>query len=76
MAGFCGLGLRKLHGLRHTYAQERYKQLTGWECSHRGGLKYKQMSAGHKKIDRDARLTISNELGHDRIGDVAIYIGR
>jgi len=70
------LELRNLHGLRHTYAQDRYSQLTGWECSHRGGLKYKEMNAKQKAIDREARSTISKELGHDRIDNVAIYIGR
>lgn len=69
------LGLRNLHGLRHAYAQERYKQLTGWDCSHRGGLKYKQMSLEQKKVDREIRLVISKELGHNRIDNVAIYIG-
>lgn len=69
------LKLRNLHGLRHAYAQDRYHQLTGWVCSHRGGLKYKQMNAEQKKVDREVRLMISRELGHDRIDNVAVYIG-
>jgi len=69
------LELRGLHGLRHAYAQERYKQLTGRDCSHQGGMKYKQMDAEQKTLDRKARLIISNELGHNRIDNVAIYIG-
>ena len=30
-------GLHKLHGLRHAYAQERYKELTGWAAPAAGG---------------------------------------
>ncbi len=30
-------GLSKLHGLRHAYAQARYKELTGWACPAAGG---------------------------------------
>ena len=29
-------GLHKRHGLRHAYAQERYRELTGWNDA-RGG---------------------------------------
>jgi hypothetical protein len=25
-------GVRNLHGLRHAYAQQHYKELTGWEA--------------------------------------------
>ncbi|GAB3112559.1 hypothetical protein GCM10027217_41860 [Pseudomaricurvus hydrocarbonicus] len=30
-------GLSKLHGLRHAYAQERYRELTGWNAPANGG---------------------------------------
>ncbi len=30
-------GLSSMHGLRHAYAQDRYKELTGWECPASGG---------------------------------------
>ena len=30
-------GIGKAHGLRHAYAQQRYKELTGWECPVKGG---------------------------------------
>ncbi|MGH1484715.1 MAG: phage integrase N-terminal domain-containing protein [Cellvibrionaceae bacterium] len=69
-------GLRKLHGLRHQYAQNRYFQLTGWECSHRGGPMFKQLGHQQKQIDREARLILARELGHERLEVVAIYIGR
>jgi len=29
-------GLSKLHGLRHEYAQQRYRELTGVECPGHG----------------------------------------
>ena len=32
-------GLSSMHGLRHAYAQERYEELTGWECPASGGPK-------------------------------------
>ena len=30
-------GLSSMHGLRHAYAQERYEELTGWQCPATGG---------------------------------------
>ncbi len=69
------VGLRKLHGLRHRYAQRRYRELTGWDSPHQDGPKRKDLSSYEKKLDHEARLTISRELGHNRIEIVAIYIG-
>lgn len=68
-------GLRKLHGLRHHYAQVRYRELTGWECPHQGGPKRRSLNLMQKQLDRRARLIISNEVGHKRISIVANYIG-
>lgn len=68
-------GLSKLHGVRHQYAQQRYKALTGWECPHRGGPHRKELTPEQKLVDIRARITISNELGHNRIEIVANYIG-
>ena len=62
-------GLKNCHGLRHHYAQERYKALTGWECPARGG------EVLDKAVDFDARLTIAKELGHGRIDVTATYLG-
>lgn len=70
------LGLSRLHGLRHAYAQDRYKELTGWECPARGGPTNKQLDPEQKEADRSARLTISNELGHNRENITAVYLGR
>ena len=42
-------GLRNLHGLRHAYAQTRYRELTGWESPINGGKKRAWMSEREKK---------------------------
>lgn len=69
-------GMNKLHGLRHEYAQVRYRELTGWEAPTKGGSTSKQLSSEQKKIDHEARMRISNELGHGREAITAIYLGR
>ena len=67
-------GLHKMHGLRHAYAQERYKELTGWAAPAAGG-KTGKSSIEEKAADLDARLTISRELGHGRTQIASVYIG-
>ena len=69
-------GICNVHGLRHHYAQTRYKQLTGRECPALGGLTSKQLSAEQKRADRAARLAIAAELGHGREQITAQYLGR
>ena len=69
-------GIQHVHGHRHQYAQQRYRELTGWACPAQGGPTWKQLSREQKKIDREARLTISAELGHSRAQIVAVYCGR
>lgn len=68
--------LSKVHGLRHAYAQTRYKELTGWEAPACGGPKSRQLSREQKEIDNQARLQISEELGHHREEITAVYLGR
>ena len=68
-------GLSKMHGLRHAYAQQRYQELTGWRAPAAGGPIAKALTAEQKRIDQAARLTISLELGHERIQVVGIYLG-
>ncbi len=68
-------GLSKMHGLRHAYAQQRYQELTGWPAPAAGGPTVKALTPSQKLIDRKARLTISGELGHERIQVVGIYLG-
>ncbi|MEO0436589.1 MAG: phage integrase N-terminal domain-containing protein [Pseudomonadota bacterium] len=67
--------LDRNHGLRHTYAQDRYRDITGWESPVRGGPDRRKLSAEDRQIDREARLQVSRELGHERIGIVASYLG-
>ena len=69
-------GIDRVHGLRHHYAQTRYADLTGWKSPAAGGPTAKQLSAEQKGIDRQARLTISRELGHEREQITAVYLGR
>lgn len=69
-------GLSKVHGLRHSYAQSRYKLLTGWDCPSSGGPSSKSLSPDQKQIDFNARLIISSELGHNREDITAVYLGR
>ncbi len=69
-------GIKHRHGLRHAYAQERYKKLTGWECPVKGGPSYRKLTSEQKEIDYEVRLKISLELGHSRINIVSTYVGR
>ncbi|TIE21363.1 integrase, partial [Legionella pneumophila] len=77
------MGVSKLHGLRHAYAQKRYRELTklfdpqsqGMPCPFEGGKKFNAMNPIEKAIDRKARQMISLELGHSRLSITRIYCG-
>jgi len=69
-------GLSKMHGLRHAYAQQRYRELTGWASPHAGGPTKQQLNTAQRQTDQQARLTISEELGHQREQVTAVYLGR
>jgi len=69
-------GLSRMHGLRHAYAQRRYRELTGWEAPAAGGPRQQALSREERRIDREAREVISRELGHEREQIVAVYCGR
>jgi len=69
-------GLSKMHGLRHAYAQRRYKELTGWKSPIVGGPISKALTSEQKALDREVRLLISRELGHERRQVVSVYLGR
>lgn len=69
-------GLHHMHGLRHAYAQNRYEELTGWQCPAAGGPETRTLTPEQRELDRDARLTISRELGHEREAVTAAYLGR
>lgn len=68
------VGLNKMHGLRHCYAQARYLELTGKESPAKGGEK--PISQEEKATDKKARQIISKELGHEREEVSAVYLGR
>ena len=75
-------GYSNFHGLRHAYAQRRYLELTheltqgkGWPAPHQGGKSKKDMSPDERNIDRQARLILSNELGHSRGQITQVYLG-
>ena len=69
-------GLSNMHGLRHAYAQNRYEELTGWQCPAVGGPDSKALTPEQREADREARLTISQELGHEREQVTTAYLGR
>ncbi|MCD6055143.1 MAG: integrase [Gammaproteobacteria bacterium] len=74
------IGFRNLHGLRHAYAQRRYRELRQYtgkilECPLRGGKSRKEMAKEERLIDDKIRERISANLGHSRISIVKIYIG-
>ena len=69
-------GLSSMHGLRHAYAQERYEELTGWQCPATGGPDRTALSLEQTELDHQARLTISQELGHEREQVTSAYLGR
>jgi integrase len=67
-------GLSRMHGLRHSYAQSRYEDLTGWASPAAGGPSPKSLSRDQREIDRNARIMISRELGHERQQIAAVYL--
>jgi len=69
------IGFNKGHGLRHNYAQDRYKQLSGNEPPIRGGKRQREMTFTEREKDRNVRLVISEELGHSREQVTSIYLG-
>ena len=69
------LGLRG-HGLRHTYAHQRYFELTGIECPAVSGVSVRELSAALQSADKEARAIITSELGHGRLQVTATYLGR
>ena len=69
-------GIKNPHGLRHTYAQRRYEELTGWKAPVAGGPASKSLSSDQRALDKGARETISRELGHSREEISARYLGR
>ena len=69
-------GLSQMHGLRHTYTQNRYEELTGWKCPAAGGPDSKSLTPEQRELDRETRVTISRELGHEREQITVAYLGK
>lgn len=68
-------GIKNPHGLRHNYALRRYEEETGWKAPVAGGPASKSLTKDQRARDKSARLTISRELGHDRISIARDYLG-
>lgn len=75
-----------MHGNRHFYANDRYQQITGFETPVILGIKDKAYldhvckSTGKSKAEveaiiKQAKETITNELGHSRLSVTRAYIG-
>ena len=68
--------IKNVHGFRHAYAQDRYLVLTGRNCPKAGGLTSKELNLKQKQQDFEARMIISEELGHSREAITIQYLGR
>ncbi|HCE5853583.1 TPA: integrase domain-containing protein [Pseudomonas aeruginosa] len=69
-------GISHMHGLRHQYAQARYRTLTGWKAPAEGGPSGNALTPEERVRDTEARQVISRELGHERTQVTAVYLGR
>ncbi len=70
------IGIGRTHGLRHQVAQQRYLALTNGLLPRKlGGPLRRKMTEAEKQIDTAARLKVSSELGHSRIGITRTYLG-
>jgi integrase len=58
------------HGLRHAYANDRHKALSGQDSPVRGG------KLVNREDDRAARIQVAEELGHSRESITTHYLGR
>jgi integrase len=70
------VGLSKLHGLRHAYAQRRFLELAGFPCPAGGGPARRELTPDQQEADLDARMILTEEMGHSRTQITTAYIGR
>jgi integrase len=70
------VGLSRMHGLRHAYAQRRFAELAGFKAPLAGGPNRSELSNDQRALDQKARAEISNELGHKREQITTVYLGR
>lgn len=70
------VGIKNIHGLRHQYAQDRYKTLLGYDCPKvdKNTRKF-NMTKEEIAQEKEVRLIISEELGHSRINITNAYLG-
>jgi hypothetical protein len=66
-------GVHRIHG--HT-PRLCYRELTGWAAPAAGGPRSTDLTPEQREVDREARITISAELGHEREQITAVYLGR
>lgn len=69
------IGLKNPHGLRHAYAQLRFRELTGFEAPINGGPSAKELTPEQKELDFTARTILAEELGHSRRQVTVSYCG-
>lgn len=69
-------GINHCHGHRHHYAQQRYYELTGWQCPAKNGPLKAPLTNQQRLLDKQARLQVSHELGHSRIIVTKIYLDK
>lgn len=62
-------GIAGYHDLRSAYACERYHELTGQKAPVFG------VEIADRELDKQARMQLSQELGHGRIDVISEYIG-
>ena len=70
------VNIKNVHGYRHQYAQDRYLELTRMKCPKAGGFTSYQLTKEQKGLDYQARMIISEELGHSREEITVQYLGR
>ena len=63
-------------GRGNPYDLGRYRELTGWQAPAAGGPRARDLTPSEREADREARLTISAELGHEREQITVVYLGR
>jgi hypothetical protein len=68
-------GLNRMHGLRHQYAQRRFRELAGFDCPLAGGPARTALTSAQRELDQETRRVISRELGHERPQIVSVYVG-
>ena len=69
-------GIHHRHGHRHFYAQQRYKELTGWECPVKGGPSKQELTQAQKQLDRAVRFIVAQEVAHERLQILGVYCGK